>query len=175
MVNLACKALFATIASGQYDDGLTSLYDVGLDATPGHIQFNGIERAGIRFDAGAGGLNTSVKSVWVRFRKYGSPTGNITVGIRKAADDSLVTIGTWPIEQFGPAETEQSFIVRLRSNTYQMVENDVVSVEFPSSATDGLEISTNTVESNPAGYTGRQHNGSTWANTTNPPAITIKG
>jgi hypothetical protein len=83
--------------------------------------------------------------------------------------------GTWPIEQFGPAATEQSFVVRLRSNAYQMVANDVVSVEFPSSATDGLEISTNTAQGNPTGYTGRQHNGTAWSNTANPPAITIKG
>jgi hypothetical protein len=116
-----------------------------------------------------------MKSVWVRFRKYGVPTGNITVGVRKASDDSLVTIGTWPIEHFGPAATEQSFVVRLRSNTYQMVTNDVVSVEFPSSATDGLEISTSTTEGNPTGHTGRQNNGTAWSNTVNPLAIIIKG
>ena len=117
-----------------------------------------------------------MKSVWVRFRKYGAPTGNITIGIRKASDDSLVTtIGTWPIEQFGPAATVQSFVVRLRSNTYQMVLNDVVSVEFPSNATNGLEISISTTQGNPTGYTGRQHNGTVWVNTTNPPAIIIKG
>lgn len=56
-----------------------------------------------------------------------------------------------------------------------MVTNDVVSIEFPSSATDGLEISANTSVGNPSGYTGRNHNGTTWANTANPPAITIKG
>ena len=129
----------------------------------------GISRVGVRFDAGAGGLNTSVKSVWIRFRKYGAPTGNITMGIRKASDDSLVTIGTWPVG------TEQSFVVRLRSNTYQMVHNDVVSVEFPSNATNDLEIPTSTTQDNPTGYTGRQHNGTAWVNTTNPPAIIIKG
>ena len=113
-------------------------------------------RVGVRFDAGADGLNTSMKSVWVRFRKYGAPTGNITIGIRKASDGSLVTtIGTWPIEQFGPAATEQSFVVRPRSNTYQMVLNDVVNVEFPSNATDGLGISTSTTQGTPTGYTGR--------------------
>jgi hypothetical protein len=75
-------------------DGLATFYNVDLGTTsPGHIQYNGIGRVGVRFDAGAAGLNTSVKSVWVRFRKYGNPTGNITIGIRKASDDSLVTIG----------------------------------------------------------------------------------
>ena len=55
-----------------------------------------------------------------------------------------------------------------------MVANDVVSVKFPSNATDGLELTTITAQGNPAGYTGRSHDGSTWANTSNPPALTIK-
>ena len=165
----------ALVAFGQHDDGLTTLYNVDLGASPSHIQYNGIGRVGIRFDAGASGIDSSVKSVWVRFRKYGNPTGNITIGVRKASDDSLVTIGTWPIESFSPAATEQSFVARLRSNTYQMVTNDVVSVEFPSNATNGLEISTSTTEGNPTGYTGRSHNGTAWSYTTDPPAITIKG
>ena len=76
------------------------------------------------------------------------------------------------IEQFGLGE--QSLAVRLRSNTYNMVQNDVVSVEFPSNATDGLEITTNTTAGAQTGYTGRQHNGTTWANTANPPALVIK-
>ena len=71
-----------------------------LGAAPGHIQHNGIVRTGVRFDAGASGLNTAVKSVWVRFRKFGNPRGNLTIGIRKASDDSLVTIGTRPVKQF---------------------------------------------------------------------------
>jgi hypothetical protein len=60
-----------------------------LGASPGHIAFNGIGRVGVRFDSGASGVNTSVKSIMIRFRKYGSPTGNVTVGVRKASDDSL--------------------------------------------------------------------------------------
>lgn len=166
----------AAIISGQYDDKLTTFYDVQLGASPGHIQYNGIERVEARYDAGASGLGTSVKSVWLRFRKYGNPTGNITINIRKGSDDTVAeTIGTWPIKSYGIAETELSIARRLRSNAYAMTQNDIVSVEFPSNATDGLEISTSTTESNPSGYTGRSHNGSTWSNTTNPPAITIKG
>jgi hypothetical protein len=49
-----------------------------------------------------------------------------------------------PIQQFGTGE--QSFIVRLRTNIYTMLANDVVSIEYPSNATDGLEISTNSVQ-----------------------------
>ena len=101
--------------------------------------------------------------------------GNITIGVRKASDDSLVTIGTWPIAAIGSASTEQSFVVRLRTNTYTMLANDIVSIEYPSNATNGPEISTNSVLSDPAGYTSRTHNGSTWSTSSNPIAMTIKG
>jgi hypothetical protein len=116
-----------------------------------------------------------VKSVHVRFRKYGLPTGNITVNIRKGTDDTVAaTLGSYPVESF-PANVESTFIVRLRSNTWNMVANDQVSVEFPSNATNGFEISANSVASNPTNYTGHSFNGTTWSNTSDPPAITIKG
>lgn len=71
----------------QFDDGLSPLYDVSLCAsTPGHIQYNGIGRVSVRFDSGASGFNSSSKSVLVFFHKYGNPTGNISVGGRKATD-----------------------------------------------------------------------------------------
>jgi hypothetical protein len=147
------------------------------DATPNHVQHNsGIGRTGIRFETGSAGIGTIVKSILVRFRKYGSPTGNITIGIRKASDDSLVTIGTFDIAALSPAATEQSFAVRLRSNTYQMVANDIVSIEYPSNTTNGFEISTHSVASDPSGYTSRSHNGTTWSSALSDPlAITIKG
>jgi hypothetical protein len=86
------------------------------------------------------------------------------------------TIGTWDIEHF-PAGIEQSFVVRNRSNTYNMVGNDVVSVEFPSNATNGLEVSTNSVDTNPIqNCTTRTHNGTSWnATASDPAAIVVKG
>ena len=171
----ANNVLYGALVLGQYDDELATLYDMDQGASPGHNAFNGIGRVGVRFDSEASGLNAAIKSVLVRFRKYGNPTGNITIGVRKASDDSLVTIGTWPIAAIGPASTEQSFVVRLRTNTYTMLANDVVSIEYPSNATNGLEISTKSVLSDPAGYTSRTHNGSTWSTSSNPIAMTIKG
>ena len=38
-----------TVAAGQYDDGLTSSYEIGPDDTPRHIQFNGIRRMRVHF------------------------------------------------------------------------------------------------------------------------------
>ena len=171
------RAAAAAILSGQYDDGLTTFYDRGLGSSPGHIQYNGITRVGVRFDASASGLTKKVMSVRVRFRKYGSPTGNVTVNVRKASDDTVAaTIGTWSIQSFGMEGTEQEIAIRNRfNNSYQMVTSDLVTVEFPSNATNGLEISTNTTDGAVANYTGKSFNGTVYANTANPPAITIKG
>lgn len=162
------------LSSGQYsDDGLTSKYEIGSTGT--YLQYNGIGRAGIRFETGSAGLGTSVKSVLVKGRKYGLPSGNITVNIRKASDDTVAaTIGTFPIEAF-PSNTEQSFALRLRANTYNMVANDIVSVEYPSNAVNGFEIANNNVVSDPSGYTSRSHNGSVWSSAlTDPLAVVIK-
>jgi hypothetical protein len=174
MTNMAGRSLWASVAGGRHDDGLTSLYNIPTGAVPGTIQYNGVTRVGVRVDAGSTAIGLPIKSVVVNGRKYGSPTGNITIGVRKALDDSLVTIGTWPIQQFGVG-SDFSFVVRLRTNAYSTVLNDVISVEFPTSATDGFTILTNTSQGNPATFTGRTHNGSVWANSTNPPAISFKG
>ena len=176
-MSLYDKMATAALLSGQYDDGLVTQYDIDLGTSPNHIQHNGIGRTGVRFETGSAGIGTVVKSVLVRFRKYGSPTGNITIGVRKASDDSLVTIGTYDIAALSLAGTEQTFVVRNRFNqSYQMVANDIVSIEYPSNATNGFEISTNSVASDPSGYTSRSHNGSVWSSALSDPlAITIKG
>jgi hypothetical protein len=77
----------------QFDNGLTPLYEVSIcAATPGHIQYNGIRRVGVRFDSGASGLNSSAKSVWAFFHKNGNPIDNMTVGVRKAADLVILVV-----------------------------------------------------------------------------------
>jgi hypothetical protein len=94
----ARKIAAASILSGQYDDGLIERYNVAVGASPNHVAHNGIGRTGVRFETSASGLTKIVKSVWIRFRTYGSPTGNVTVNIRKASDDTVAaTIGTFPI------------------------------------------------------------------------------
>jgi hypothetical protein len=177
MVKMANRVLWSSVALGQHDDGMTTLYNMPTGAVPGTIQYNGVTRVGVRIDAGSTAIGLPIKSVVVNGRKYGSPTGNITVGVRKALDDSLVTIGTVSMTTgfAGSAGSDFSFVVRLRTNAYSTVLNDVVSVEFPSSATDGFTILTNTSQGNPGTFTGRQHNGTIWSNSANPPSITFKG
>jgi hypothetical protein len=155
---------------------MTSLLNVGLIATrPFLYSKSSFAMCQHRFKKGASGLGTSMKSIWIRFRKYGLPTGNITVGIRKASDDSLLTINRIPIESF-PANVEQSVTLRLRSNTYQLVDGDHVSIEYLSNAVNGLEITTNSTASDPTNYTSRSHNGTIWSSVLSDPlAIIIKG
>lgn len=162
------------------DDGLViEHYNRGVNnnPSPSYLQYNGLGRVGVRYDAGASGLGVPVKSVWVFCRRYGNPTGNVTVNVRKGSDDTVAsTIGTFDIRNISSSTQGSSFAVRNGSNTWNMVASDVVSVEFPSSATDGLEIALNTTVGLPSNYVGRIHNGTSWnANTANPPAIYIKG
>lgn len=170
------NAAAAAVFSGQFDDGLVIVYEVLPDVTPTHIQHDGIERTAVRFDAGASGLGAPVKSVRLRFRKYGSPIGPITVNIRNGSDDTIAaTIGTFDIQHILEEGKEMEVSLRSGYNTYDMVATDLVSVEFPSSATDGFEITANSGASNPANYTSRSYDGAVWSSTADPLAIIIEG
>lgn len=156
------------------DDGLSTLYNVDLDAAPNHVQHTGTTvRSAIKFETGSAGIGQKIQSVWVRGQKYGTnPTGDITVNIRKISDDSAVLIGTFDIRHFGTGE--QSFAVRNRQNNYEMLAGDFVSVEYPAGAS-GFEISTNSVASDPSGYTSRSFT-TVWSSALSDPlAVTIKG
>lgn len=83
---------------------MTTLYDRtnATGTTPGTTDYNGISRADVRVDSGSTAIDVHIRSVWVFCRKYGNPTGNITVGVRKASDDSLVTIRSIQSNVFAP-------------------------------------------------------------------------
>jgi hypothetical protein len=55
-----------------------------------------------------------------------------------------------------------------------MVANDIVTVEFPASAADGIELITNLDATDPSGYACQKYAG-TWTNATNPFAMIICG
>jgi hypothetical protein len=134
-------------------------YDVSQSGG-GHLEFDGPSRFGVRFDSGASGIGEAVTEVVVRFRKYGTPSGNCTVGIRKNSDGSLVSLGTFAPNSFGSGE--QTATINASSNTYTMVANDRVSVEFPSNATDGMEMDEDDTGGSHTGYTCQSFTGSTW-------------
>src|SRR5262245_58184320 len=99
MVNIPQKLRGSVELMALYnsEDGMQTFYELMPDAPePTHIRHSGsLTRSALRYDAGASGLNNPVRSVLIRFRKYGLPTGNITVNIRKGSDDTVAaTIGT---------------------------------------------------------------------------------
>lgn len=134
-------------------------YDLAQSAS-GHLEFDGsISRRAVRFDTGASGIGEAVTEVTVRFRKYGSPSGTATVGVRKNSDGTLVTLGTFTPGSFGSGEQEA--VITDLSNTYNMVANDRVSVEFAPNATNGIELDEN--DTGATNYTSQEWSGSSWA------------
>jgi hypothetical protein len=146
-------------------------YDVSQSGS-GHLEFDGPNRFGVRFDAGASGLNEAVTEVVVRFRKYGTPSGSATVGIRKNSDGSLISLGTFTPNSFGSGE--QTTTINASSNTYNMVTNDRVTVEFPSNSTDGVELDEDDTGGSHSGYTCQSFTGSTWSTETSGIGLRIK-
>ena len=72
MSSMKQEAAGWAMAFEQFDDVLSTWYSVDLDATPNHVQHNGIGRTGVRFEAGSAGIGQKVQSVRVHFRKHGS-------------------------------------------------------------------------------------------------------
>jgi hypothetical protein len=184
----------AMLAWAQQHTGPTisfpTLYNVGLGAAPTGIAFNGIGRTAVRADAGSTLLGKGLKGVTIKYRHYGSPTGNISVGVRKNADDSFILIAQWPIDNnpATPASTIRTAVIENGGGQfvvyaggpadpmYPLVASDRISIEYPSNATNGIEIMASTSEAFPANTTSQTHNGTTWANTASnrPLAVTIQ-
>ena len=171
----SCKVKIGLSDATSLPAGGTGTLQTDYDDTQfsgGHLEFaGGISRHGIRYDSGASGLGRMVQEVTVRFRKYGSPSGNATVGIRKASDGTLVTLGTFAPNSFGSGE--QSTTISNTSNTYVMVVGDRVTVEFPSNDTNGLELDQGDPASPANNYTSQDYDG-TWGNTPQDTPIAIR-
>ncbi len=145
-------------------------YDV-VQSSADHMEMSGYSRLAVRFNSGAPGLGQAVTEVVVRFRKYGSPSGSATVGIRKASDGTLVSLGTFTPSSFGSGE-QVATITPSPASTYLLVVNDRISVEFPDNASDGIELDEDDAGP-PSGFTSQGWNGSAWTDTTEAIALRI--
>ena len=167
--------LFVGVAGADTFQGVggspTTIYDIDQNGM-NHLEFDGgINRFGVRFDSGHSGLGLSVTEVVVRFRKYGSPSGNATVNVRKGSDDSIAsTIGQFAPNSFGSGEQEAT--VNSPSNTYALQAGDRVTVEFPSNSTNGMELDEDDT-SNPPDTTSQEYTTS-WSTISGSPTIAIK-
>jgi hypothetical protein len=142
----------AAIVSRKYsDDGRTPIYERGFsNPTPGFLAHaSGIARTGVRFDAGSSAIGQPITSCTVFCRKTGSPIGPITVCIRKNSDGTIgETLGTFDVQNAGPAGTIQSFACRKPDASYNIVAYDAVL---------------NTTQGAVANHTSQSFNGSTWS------------
>jgi hypothetical protein len=99
---------------GRDNAGTSSLYDVSLSVTEAaYINYdNSLIRLGVKILAGHSTIGKKITNVVVPLKTHGAPTGNATVGIRKAGDSSLVTLGTFALQQFDP-DVDHSISIRM--------------------------------------------------------------
>lgn len=129
-----------------------------------------VSRLAVKFDTGGVGLDMIPYKVTIPYRRIGNPTGNISVGIRKASGDTFQLIAQWPV-----SEPKNIGIITINvegANDYQMLANDKLSIEYPPSSTDTIEVACSTTQSLPTDFTSQQYTGSYGA-TTNPLAVKI--
>ncbi len=152
-----------------------TIYNVGLGSAPNWIAFNTINRMGVKINTGHTGLGTNPIDISFKYRTYGAPNGVIRVGVRKIADDSFVLIAEHPI-QFNQAliGVQQTATIRGQC-AYSLVAGDLISIEFPASSTNSIELPVSTSEAFPTNTTSQQYSAGSWANTASnrPLAVTI--
>ena len=159
-------------------------YDVSLGTSPDQIAFSGtVSRLVVKFDTAGAGLDSIPYKITIPYKRVGNPQGTLSVGIRKASDDSFVPIAEWPIAQDAKlvfvtepaAPVVPAWInIRVQGNqTYQMAANDKISLEYTPDDTNTIAIGVSTTESSPSGFTCQAYDDGSYGDTANPLAIRI--
>ena len=129
-------------------------FNVSPGTSPTFVAFSGIvSRLAVKFDTSGVGLGTIPYKITIPYRRIGNPTGNISVGIRKAVGDTFTLIAEWPI-----VELRHSGIITINvqgGNDYQMVANDKLSIEYPPDNSNTIEVACSTGLS--SGFTSQQY------------------
>lgn len=153
-----------------------SHYDVSVGTAPTFVPFSGTtERLSILFSAGGSGIDSSPYKIQISYRRIGNPTGNLSMGIRKANDD-FVLLMEHPLDE---PKSEGIITVTLDNgyhtgfaNMYQMQANDKVSIEMTPDDTNTIELACSSTEVLPSGFVSQLYDGSYGA-TTDPLAVKI--
>jgi hypothetical protein len=97
-------------------------------------------RRGIARDTSSSILDTlKIKKAIFSLAKSGSPTGTLTVCIRKGSDDTIaVTLGTLDVSTLTTTKTAYSFTNI--NNTYAMTVDDKVSIEYANGTSSNYVI-----------------------------------
>jgi hypothetical protein len=156
----------------------SNAYNIAQGTSLTFIQHIGtISRTAVKFDTGNAFLGSRPQAITFSYRRIGNPTGVIKTGIRKASDDSFIPISEWPAEYTAPGFGNNSNLYTVRAeggNSYAMVANDKISIEYTGTATAGIEILMNPQQANPVSlFTTQQYTG-TYASSANALAATIK-
>jgi hypothetical protein len=146
-----------------------SNYNVSPETTPTFVSFTGTtERYAIQHDTGGDGVGNIPYRVTFHYQRIGNPTGNVSVGIKKASDDSFVLLAEHPVSE--PVKAGLITVVVEGSNSYEFVANDKISIEYPPNETDTIELACGT--NLPSGFTSQSYDGS-YAATAEPLAAKI--
>jgi hypothetical protein len=171
--SVAAFGAFSTIPVGQLVS-FPNAYSVALPSSPTFIQHVGtISRTAVKFDTGNTFLGSKPVAITFAFRKIGNPLGVIRTGIRKASDDSFILIAEWPAE-FSKHNANGIYTVTAEGgNTYAIVANDKLSIEYSGSATAGIEIAMNPQVVNPTQTATTQQYAGSYASSANALAATV--
>lgn len=154
-----------------------TIYDVGLGSAPNWIAFNTISRMGVKINTGHPDLGGNPVEVTLKYRTYGAASDNIRVGIRKVSEgDSFLLIAEHPVE-FNQLLMGKERTATIRGgNPYSIVAGDLISIEFPASATSSIELPVSTSESFPTNTVSQEYIAGAWANTASnrPLAVSIR-
>jgi hypothetical protein len=118
-------------------------YSVSQGTSLSFIQHVGsISRTAIKFDTGNTFLGSTPIAIIFSFRKVGNPTGVIRTGIRKASDDSFISIAEWPAEYAKPLASANGIytVTAEGHNAYSVVAGDKFSIENSGTATAGSAL-----------------------------------
>jgi hypothetical protein len=135
-----------------------------------------INRTALKFDTGNTFLGSTPIAITFSFRKVGNPTGVIRTGIRKASDDSFISIAEWPAEYTRPlASANGIYTVTAEGyNAYSVAANDKYSIEYAGTASAGIEILMNPQTANPTQTATTQQYTGSYTNAANALAASIK-
>jgi hypothetical protein len=148
-----------------------SNYIVAPDSSKAFVPFSGTtSRFTVQHNTAGVGIGNIPFHVTFSYRRIGSPEGVLSIGIRKALDDSFQLLAEHPVIE--PKSTGLIMTSIEGFNSYEMLANDKISLEYEPNDTDTIELACGT--SLPTGFTSQSYDGESYAATTDPIAIKIR-
>jgi hypothetical protein len=105
-------------------------YNVPSGTTPEAITFTGTtSRLVVKYDTARVGLGSGPLRITLNYRMLGRPTGVLSIGIRKASDDSFIPLAGGPIDTPGiPMHLEGNTNANAIQSTVQRAIIEVLQI-----------------------------------------------